>query len=118
MIYHFCPRADWAAARASGVYEAESLGTQGFIHFSPLDQVHVSATLRARGRTDLVVLQVDEARLAEPAVWEDGDPPHPDGRLFPHVYGPVPVAAVVAVHDLPPNPDGSFAPLPQPGAAS
>ncbi len=71
-----------------------------------------SATTRARGRTDLVVLEIDEARLAAPAVWEEGDPPHPDGRLFPHVYGPIPVAAVVTVTDLPPGPDGAFPPLP------
>lgn len=111
MIYHFCPRADWAAARESGVYTADSLATQGFIHFSPRHHVHVIATLLARGRTDLVVLEVDEARLAAPAVWEDGDPPDPGGMQFPHVYGPVPVAAVVAVHDLPPAADGSFPPL-------
>jgi uncharacterized protein (DUF952 family) len=111
VIYHFCPRADWDAAGASGVYTAESLATQGFIHFSPRHHVHVVATALARGRTDLVVLEVDEALLAEPAVWEDGDPPDPDGMQFPHVYGPVPVRAVVAVHDLPPQPDGSFAPL-------
>ncbi len=111
LIYHYCPRADWEAARAAGVYEAESLATQGFIHFSPRDHVHVSATVRARGRTDLVVLEVDQAMLARPAVWEEGDPPHPDGMLFPHVYGPVPVEAVIAVHDLPPTADGSFAPL-------
>ncbi len=111
MIYHFCPRADWDAARAAGVYTADSLATQGFIHFSPRDHVHVSATERARGRTDLVVLEVDEALLSRPAVWEEGDPPHPDGKLFPHVYGPVPAEAVVAVHDLTPATDGSFPPL-------
>jgi hypothetical protein len=24
--------------------------------------------------------------------------PHPDGKLFPHIYGPIPIAAVVADH--------------------
>ncbi len=110
MIYHFCPRADWAAV-ATDTYTAESLATQGFIHFSPRDHVHVAATERARGRDDLVVLVVDEALLPAPAVWEEGDPPHPDGRLFPHVYGPVPVSAVVEVRELRPAADGSFPPL-------
>jgi uncharacterized protein (DUF952 family) len=111
VIYHFCPRADWEAAASSGSYTADSLATQGFIHCSPRDHVHVSATMRARGRTDLVVLEIDEARLDAPSVWEEGDPPHPDGKLFPHVYGPIPVAAVVRVTDLPTEPDGTFAPL-------
>jgi len=109
LIYHFCTKDDWAAA--GDVYTADSLRSQGFIHCSPLDHVHVSATVRARGRDHLVVLAIDEARLPSPAVWEEGDPPHPDGRQFPHVYGPIPVSAVVAVHDLPPGPDGSFPPL-------
>jgi uncharacterized protein (DUF952 family) len=111
MIYHFCARADWAAAAASGSYTADSLAMQGFIHCSPRDHVHVSATMRARGRTDLVVLEIDEGRLTAPAVWEEGDPPHPDGKLFPHVYGPIPVAAVVGVTELRPGPDGTFATL-------
>ncbi len=112
LVYHFCPRTEWEAACAAGVYTADTLATQGFIHFSPRDHVHVVATERARGRTDLVVLEVDQALLQMPAVWEEGDPPDPDGRLFPHVYGPVPIEAVVGVRDLPPMPDGSFAPLP------
>jgi uncharacterized protein (DUF952 family) len=110
MIYHFCPRADWESA--GEFYAAASLATQGFIHCSARDWVHNSATLRARGRDDIVVLEIDEARLPAPAVWEDGDPPHADGRQFPHVYGPIPRAAVVAVLPLPPSADGSFAPLP------
>jgi uncharacterized protein (DUF952 family) len=111
LIYHFCPRDDWAAAVPSGSYTAASLETHGFIHCSPLDHVHLSATMRAAGRTDLVVLEIDEALLDPPAFWEDGDPPHPTGKQFPHVYGPIPVAAVVSVRDLRPEPDGSFAPL-------
>lgn len=111
MIYHFCPRNEFSAD--ADQYITETLETQGFIHCSPKNHVHVSATMRARGRTDLVVLEIDEALLQAPAVWEDGDPPDPDGRLFPHVYGPIPTRAVVAVHDLRPRPDGSFAPLKQ-----
>ncbi len=30
------------------------------------------------------------------------------GPWFPHVYGPLPVAAVVGVHPFPPEPDGTF----------
>jgi uncharacterized protein (DUF952 family) len=108
VIYHFCPRADWAAAQRSGRYAAESLAAQGFIHCSPRDQVHEPANLLARGRTDLVQLEIDESRLAARPVWEDGDPPHPDGRQFPHVYGPIPVAAVRSVTDYLPGPDGLF----------
>jgi len=110
MIVHFCPRDAWAAARASGAYAADTLATQGFIHCSTIELVHVPANLLARGRADLVLLEIDEARVPE-LVWEDGDPPDPDGRAFPHVYGPIPVTAVTGVRPYPAGPDGSFAPL-------
>src|SRR5690606_14237047 len=84
-IVHFCPRADWEAALRAGVYETESLRTEGFIHFSAPEQVHLPANAIARGRTDLVLLEVDERRLAEPPRWEPGDPSDPDSMTFPHV---------------------------------
>lgn len=110
-IVHFCPRAAWEAARADGRYAADTLATQGFIHCSTPERVHVPANALARGRTDLVLLEIDEARLPSPPAWEAGDPPDPGGALFPHVYGPIPVDAVVAVHDYPPGPDGTFPPM-------
>ncbi len=111
MIYHFCPEADWKLAEQAGSYEAESLATAGFIHCSSREQAHLPANLLAHGRTDLVLLHIDEDLLPAPAVWEQGDPPTPDGQLFPHVYGPIPVAAVVEAEPFRPGPDGTFAPL-------
>lgn len=105
---HLCPRDVWASVTDS--YEGDTLATEGFIHCSPPDWVHVPATLLFRGRTDLVLLEIDESLVDAPVVWEDGVPPAPDGRQFPHIYGPLPVAAVVAVHEFPPRADGSFAP--------
>jgi uncharacterized protein (DUF952 family) len=110
MILHICPRAQWARAVATGVYEGDTLASQGYVHCSTPEQVHVPATLRFRGRTDLLLLQIDEARLPVPVTWEQGDPPAPDGRLFPHLYAPLPVDAVVAVHEYLPAEDGAFAP--------
>ena len=110
MILHFCPRAEWDAAVATGVYRADSLETQGFIHCSTPEQVHIPATFLARGRTDLVLLVLDEALLPVPVVWEDGDPPDPGGMQFPHLYAPIPVEAVKAVHPWAPEADGSFGP--------
>lgn len=118
MILHICPRDVWAAARAAGVpYEGDTLASQGYIHCSTEEQVHLPATLLFRGRTDLLLLEIDEGRLPVPITWEQGDPPSPDGRLFPHFYSALPIDAVVAAHDYPPASDGSFAPphFEQPG---
>jgi uncharacterized protein (DUF952 family) len=105
VILHFCPRAAWDPSRP---YAADTLGTEGFIHCSTAAQVTTPADALARGRTDLVLLEIDEALLDVPLRWEDGSPPDPAGALFPHVYGPIRPEAVVAVHDFPPGPDGRF----------
>jgi uncharacterized protein (DUF952 family) len=114
LILHICPREEWAKAAEAGFYEGDTLATEGFIHCSAADWVHVVATLRFHGRTDLVLLEIDESRVGAPVVWEDGVPPSPDGRQFPHVYGRLPVDAVVMVHDFAPSEGGSFAPWKRP----
>jgi uncharacterized protein (DUF952 family) len=109
LILHICPRATWEAAVAAGVYEGDTLATQGYIHCSTPEQVHAPATFLFRGRTDLLLLRIDEDRLPVPVTWEEGDPPHPDGKLFPHIYAALPIDAVVGVVPYPPEADGSFA---------
>jgi len=110
-IVHFCPRQAWAAAQAAGEYRADSLATEGFVHCSAPEQVHLPANALAHGRTDLVLLEIQPDRLPSPVRWEPGGPDDPATLRFPHVYGPIPLDAVVAVHDFPPGPDGSFAPF-------
>jgi uncharacterized protein (DUF952 family) len=110
LILHICTRDEWATAQAAGVYTADSLASQGFIHCSTEEQVHVPATALFHGRQDMLLLEIDESRLPKPIVWEEGDPPHPDGWLFPHLYAPVPVTAVVATRTYIPGSDGSFSP--------
>ena len=99
MIYHFCPRTDWEAAEPDGVYRAAGMAAEGFIHCSTVDQVVGSAGRWAGGRGDLVLLEIAEERLAAPPVHENG---------FPHLYEPLPVSAVVAVHPFPVGPDGAY----------
>ena len=108
MILHFCSTAAWEAAREAGSYRADTLDGQGFIHLSTARQVHVPATFLVRGRTDQVLLEVDETRLDAELRWEPGDPPNAELDPFPHLYGPLNLDAVVAVHPFPPNADGSF----------
>jgi uncharacterized protein (DUF952 family) len=108
LILHLCTRDEWAAALIAGTYEAATLASQGFIHCSTEDQVHVPATALFCGRLDMVLLEIDESRLPVPIVWEKGDPPHPDGWLFPHLYAPLPAAAVISTRAYVPEADGSF----------
>jgi uncharacterized protein (DUF952 family) len=95
MILHIIGRDDWAAASAAGEVAAPSLADVGYVHCSDPGTAHLPANRLFAGRQDMLL-------------WEPGDGENPDGPWFPHVYGPIPVSAVLAVHDFPPRADGSF----------
>ena len=102
-IYHMCTRAEWQAAEAEGLYPGSSQdAADGFIHFSARDQVAVSAAKHRAGQDGLVLLSVDAGALGDALKWE----PSRGGALFPHLYVPLPVAAVTKVDDLPLGADG------------
>jgi len=113
VIYHLALRRDWEQAQRDGAYTQSTIGRtladEGFVHASSAAQWPV---VRARfyDAVDepLVLLHIDEARLRSPVVVEVGDPA--TGELFPHVYGPIDLAAVVATSRLEP-PHGPGAPV-------
>jgi uncharacterized protein (DUF952 family) len=96
-IHHLTSRAEWEAARAVGAYEAASFGDEGFIHFSNPPQVERTARKFYADVADLVILTVAVERLptTTPLRDEGGDPG--SAETFPHLYGPLPVDAVVDV---------------------
>jgi uncharacterized protein (DUF952 family) len=108
VILHICTAADWAAVPEGGEYRAPSLDSVGFIHCSDPGTAHLPANALYAGRTDLVLLEIDPDRLGVRLRWEPGQPVHPSGIWFPHVYGPIPHQAVLAAHEFPVGPDGFF----------
>ena len=95
-LFHITERAAWDAARVAGEYRAPSLATAGFIHLSTSSQWRATLERFYRGRSDLVLLEIDPARLTSPVKLERAD-----GEDFPHLYGPLVLDAVIAVHALP-----------------
>lgn len=103
-IYKICAAEEWRRAEADGAYSGSELDRRdGFIHFSDADQVRRTAQLHFAGRTDLVLITVDADRLDPPPVWE----PSRGGALFPHLYGPLPLMAVIEVRPLDVDADAS-----------
>lgn len=90
-LFHITQRAAWLAAQRAGEYRAPSLDEVGFIHLSTADQWRATQQRWFAGASDLVLLEIDGDRLAAPVRIEGG---------FPHLYGVLEVAAVVAVHAL------------------
>jgi uncharacterized protein (DUF952 family) len=100
-ILHITERSLWEAAREKGAFEMSTRGRtlqeEGFIHCSTRTQLPAVASFlygSYDGPDELVVLVVDPARLDVPLKYEA---PGPGGEEFPHVYGPIPVDAVVDV---------------------
>jgi uncharacterized protein (DUF952 family)/ribosomal protein S18 acetylase RimI-like enzyme len=114
VLVHLIEPSQWRAALSVGAVRPPSLDSVGFVHLSTPDQVHLPAERLYPGRRDLVLLVVDPARLTDPVRLEPGDPADPGGMRFPHLYGPLPTSAVVAV--VPYRPPAPF-PVPAPGDA-
>ena len=96
-ILRITPRARWYQAVADGEYRGDDLAAEGFIHALTLEQLGFVVGKFYRGRTDLVVLRIDPDTLKSPVKWEN---PHPTWKLFPHIYGPINIEAVVEVIPL------------------
>ena len=111
LLVHLCPRRDWESACALGELRPESLAAGGFVHLSTRQQVHLPANRIFAGREDLVILYLDVDRLGAPVRWEPGVATDPDGMLFPHLYGAIPVAAVVEAQPYSPDGNGRFPPF-------
>lgn len=73
----------------------------GFLHFSTAAQVRESAARHRADVAELVVLTVDGARLGDALKWEMSR----GGALFPHLYGPLPLSAVLRADVLHLGPD-------------
>jgi uncharacterized protein (DUF952 family) len=111
VLVHLCSNDDWEVGQRLGALRPESLETVGFVHLSALEQVHLPANRLYAGRTDLVLLRIDAARLSSPVRWEPGVPTDPAGMVFPHLYGELPVHAVINVTPYVPDETGRFGAL-------
>jgi uncharacterized protein (DUF952 family) len=107
LIFHITTKAEWLEAQRRGEYIALSLQSEGFIHCSTEKQVLYVANAFYRGRNDLVLLKINEVKLNSRLKWEPpAGPPVPgtiESDKFPHVFGPVNLAAVSTVFDFKPD---------------
>jgi uncharacterized protein (DUF952 family) len=102
-IYKILPRHMWEAAVAAGFFNGSAVDlADGFIHFSTRAQVRQTAAKHFAGVDDLLLVAVAADAIAGAIKWE----PSRGGDLFPHLYGPLPVAAASWVRPLPIGADG------------
>jgi uncharacterized protein (DUF952 family) len=112
MILHLLPRSVWHEVSGQDHYVPETYAADGFVHCSGTDEVMLAVANRfyRAEAGELVVLALDEADLD--VRWEAAEPSPPPGlpdtTLFPHVYEPLDLGAVVGVRRLLRDEDGTF----------
>jgi len=88
------------------------LSTVGFIHCSKPSQIVGVANTFYRGQQGLVLLVIDPLKLQAELKWEPPAEPEPtharEGELFPHIYGPLNLDAVIEILPFEPDEDGNF----------
>ncbi len=90
-------KAAWQKALVDGSYSAPSLESEGFIHNSTEAQVAGVLERYYKNQTDLLLLHIEESKLTAPLKYELAPSVN---ELFPHVFGPINVEAVVEVVDI------------------
>jgi uncharacterized protein (DUF952 family) len=103
VVYKIVASEEWAEAEAAGVFMGGSVDrADGFIHFSTAEQAPATAAKWFADRGDLTLAAIDTEALGNHLRWE----PSRAGALFPHLYGALPMSAVVWSRPLPLGLDG------------
>jgi uncharacterized protein (DUF952 family) len=96
-IYKIVAADAWRAAEADGVFHGAAIDlADGYIHFSTAAQVEETAAKHFAGQSGLLLVAIDPARLGDALKWEVSR----GGALFPHLYAPLRLDAVVAASPL------------------
>jgi uncharacterized protein (DUF952 family) len=102
-IYKILPKPLWEEAMRTGSFNGSPVDVaDGFIHFSTAVQVHETAKRHFAGVPDLMLVAIPASALGDAIKWE----PSRGGDVFPHLYGPLPVALASWVKPLPIDRDG------------
>ena len=101
MIYHLTEPDRWSQSVAEGVHTGSTRGVElaqeGYIHCSTAAQWPGVVERFYGDAAELLLLHVDESKLDAPLIYEQlGEA----AESFPHIYGPIPIAAVVEIERL------------------
>ena len=103
-LYKVCTEAAFAEAVSKGRFQGSPDDRRdGFIHLSARDQLRGTLDRHYARQASLVLLEVDANRLGDGLKWE----PSRGGALFPHLYGPLDLSAIISVIKLELGDDGS-----------
>ncbi len=104
VAYKILTADEWLALSA-GVFQGAAIDkADGFIHLSTASQLTETANRHFSGQTDLIIAAIDLPALGDAVRWE----PSRHGQLFPHIYAPLVLEAVIAWRPLERQADGTI----------
>jgi uncharacterized protein (DUF952 family) len=104
VILHITKREQWEKAKLDGVYRGDTLDSQGFIHCSTSRQIVKVANALFRAQKGLVLLCIATNKVKSAIRCESAG----DEEVYPHIYGPLDINAVIKVADFEPTRNGKF----------
>jgi len=90
-LLHVATLSGWAAAQAAGTYAPPELARDGFLHCCTQEQLDFVLARHFAGVHDILVLRFEADDVPSELRWVRSEP---DQAPFPHLYGPIPCAAV------------------------
>jgi uncharacterized protein (DUF952 family) len=104
IVYKVMSAAELQQMQRDGVFHGSPADiADGYIHLSCGSQVAATLDKHFSGVDGLMLAAVDLSALGDTVRWEAAR----GGQLFPHIYGLLPVGAVVSVASLERTPDGA-----------
>ena len=96
-ILHITKKDTWAKAQQEGIYQADTLKSDGYIHCCQPDQLKGVLEKWFDGAEDLISLELDTDKVEAKIVYENLE----EGEaLFPHIYGPINLDAITRIITL------------------
>jgi len=96
MIYHITSSKEWAMQAEKAEFTPGDYYREGFIHCCSHDQVTGVLERYFKGKTDLLLLHIEEVKLKAELKYE----PSTNNEKFPHIYGGINKDAIVDVSAL------------------
>ena len=97
VTYKILTADQWAQFQSESVFTGAPVDlADGYIHMSTTDQLDETLAKHFAGQTGLVIATIDLSQLGDALKWEISR----GGALFPHYYGVLPMAAVVASESM------------------
>jgi uncharacterized protein (DUF952 family) len=96
-IYHITTAKEWEIAQQKGIYEADTLASEGYMHCSTEEQVQGVLERYYADRVNLVKLTINKEKVERPLIFELAGSIN---EVFPHIYGALNLDAVESVDYL------------------